>query len=213
MNRFLLTPDGVLHDCLSEAGEPATNGTVTSVSVVTANGVSGTVADPTTTPAITLTLGAITPTSVNSTFTGNGAGLTNLNGTNITTGTVADARLPVVLVGHTLNNSFIGAHTETPYNMGTVGAASTLFIAVSNVITATLTTGVATVFTMPAPVAGKSFLLMLNQAAAGGGSATFTGVKWAGGTAPVITAAGGKSDLISFVSSATGWYGTFIQNF
>lgn len=40
-------------------------GTVTSVSVVTANGVSGTVATATTTPAITLTLGAITPTSTN----------------------------------------------------------------------------------------------------------------------------------------------------
>ena len=40
-------------------------GTVTSVSVTTANGVSGTVATSTTTPAITLTLGAITPTSVN----------------------------------------------------------------------------------------------------------------------------------------------------
>jgi hypothetical protein len=43
---------------------PAGSGTVTSVSVVTANGVSGSVADPTTTPAITLTLGAITPSSV-----------------------------------------------------------------------------------------------------------------------------------------------------
>ncbi len=40
-------------------------GTVTTVSVVTANGVSGSVATPTTTPAITLTLGAITPTSIN----------------------------------------------------------------------------------------------------------------------------------------------------
>lgn len=40
-------------------------GTVTKVSVVTANGVSGTVANDTSTPAITLTLGAITPTSVN----------------------------------------------------------------------------------------------------------------------------------------------------
>jgi hypothetical protein len=39
-------------------------GTVTSVSVVTANGVSGTVATATTTPAITLTLAAITPTTV-----------------------------------------------------------------------------------------------------------------------------------------------------
>ena len=40
------------------------SGTVTDVSVVTANGVSGSVATSTTTPAITLTLGAITPTSV-----------------------------------------------------------------------------------------------------------------------------------------------------
>lgn len=40
-------------------------GTVTSVSVTTANGVSGSVANATTTPAITLTLGAITPTTVN----------------------------------------------------------------------------------------------------------------------------------------------------
>ena len=40
------------------------SGTVTSVSIVTANGVSGSVATSTTTPAITLTLGAITPSSV-----------------------------------------------------------------------------------------------------------------------------------------------------
>lgn len=54
-------------------------GTVTSVSVITANGVSGTVSNPTTTPAISLSLGAITPTSVVS--SGNISGL-NLSGTN-----------------------------------------------------------------------------------------------------------------------------------
>lgn len=43
---------------------PPGAGSVTTVSVVTANGVSGSVANPTSTPAITLTLGAITPTSV-----------------------------------------------------------------------------------------------------------------------------------------------------
>lgn len=42
----------------------AGTGSVTSVSVTTANGVSGSVATSTTTPAITLTLGAITPSSV-----------------------------------------------------------------------------------------------------------------------------------------------------
>ena len=55
------------------------SGTVTSVSIVTAGGVSGTVATATTTPAITLTLGAITPTSVAATGTVAGS---NLSGTN-----------------------------------------------------------------------------------------------------------------------------------
>jgi hypothetical protein len=54
-------------------------GTVTSVSVTSANGVSGSVLNPTTTPAISLTLGAITPTSVAATGTVTG---TNLSGTN-----------------------------------------------------------------------------------------------------------------------------------
>jgi len=54
-------------------------GTVTTVSVTTANGVSGTVTNPTTTPAISLALGAITPTSVAA--SGNVTG-TNLSGNN-----------------------------------------------------------------------------------------------------------------------------------
>jgi hypothetical protein len=57
--------------CITGAGG---SGTVTSVSVTTANGVSGSVATQTTTPAITLTLGDITPTSVN------GANIKSVNG-------------------------------------------------------------------------------------------------------------------------------------
>lgn len=57
----------------------AGSGTVTSISVTTANGVSGTVATPTTTPAITLSLGAITPSSVAASGTVTGS---NLSGTN-----------------------------------------------------------------------------------------------------------------------------------
>lgn len=52
---------------------PPGSGTVTTVSITTANGISGSVATASSTPAITLTLGAITPTSVN--------GITNLVGT------------------------------------------------------------------------------------------------------------------------------------
>lgn len=47
----------------SWAADTAGTGTVTNVAVTTANGVSGTVANPTASAAITLTLGAITPTT------------------------------------------------------------------------------------------------------------------------------------------------------
>lgn len=53
-------------------------GTVTSVSVTTANGVSGTVATATTTPAISLTLGAITPSTVNGNTLTTGTGTLTL---------------------------------------------------------------------------------------------------------------------------------------
>lgn len=54
-------------------------GTVTSFSFTNANGISGIVTNPTTTPNLTLTLGAITPSSVAATGTVTGS---NLSGTN-----------------------------------------------------------------------------------------------------------------------------------
>jgi len=66
-NNYVLKTDGA--GVGSWAVDSAGTGTVTSVAVTTANGVSGTVANPTASAAITLTLGAITPTS--STVSGN----------------------------------------------------------------------------------------------------------------------------------------------
>jgi len=62
---------------------PQGSGTVQSVSVTTANGVSGTVANPTTSPAISLTLGDIVPNSVTSQGTVSGSrirAVTKVNG-------------------------------------------------------------------------------------------------------------------------------------
>lgn len=57
--------DGVTYGRKNESWvATASGGSVTEVSVVTNDGVSGSVANPTTTPAITLTLGTITPTAV-----------------------------------------------------------------------------------------------------------------------------------------------------
>lgn len=65
------------------------SGTVTTVSVATANGFSGTVANATTTPAITIIAGAITPTSVNGlTLAAQTVGFTIAGGTTSKTLTV-----------------------------------------------------------------------------------------------------------------------------
>ncbi|MCF8277900.1 MAG: tail fiber domain-containing protein [Flavobacteriales bacterium] len=65
---------------LTSAGN---SGTVTSVGVTTVNGVSGTVSNPTTTPSISLTLGAITPTSIAASGTVTGSNLSgSSSGTN-----------------------------------------------------------------------------------------------------------------------------------
>jgi hypothetical protein len=70
------------------SGYTTNTGTVTSVSVTTANGVSATVTNGTTTPALSFTLGAITPTSVNGvTIANGGSGALTVTGTASVSGT------------------------------------------------------------------------------------------------------------------------------
>lgn len=72
-------------NCVGSAGG---SGTVTSVSVATANGFSGTVANATTTPAITIIAGAIVPTSVNGvTISGSSTPTLAVTGTTTVSGT------------------------------------------------------------------------------------------------------------------------------
>jgi len=62
--------------------------------------------------------------------------------------------------------------------LGTVTSSATISIANGTVITATLTASTACTFTMPTATAGKSFVLLLKQAASTGNGMPFTGVKW-----------------------------------
>jgi hypothetical protein len=106
------------------------------------------------------------------------------------------------------------AYTETIVASGTVGASATLAITAGTVLTATLTSATACTFTMPTATAGKSFTLLLKQPASGTATtATFTGVKWNSGGAPVITATLGKLDILAFVADGTNWYGTATQGY
>ncbi len=118
------------------------------------------------------------------------------------------------LTNKTLSNPTVTNYTEQTFAIGTVTTAATISLANGTVQTATLTASTACTFTMPAVAAGKSFVLFLKQAASTGlGTATFTGVKWPGGTAPTITPTAGQMDILTFTSDGTNWYGTFIQGF
>jgi hypothetical protein len=67
---------------------------------------------------------------------------------------------------------------------------------------------------MPTATAGKSFVLLLKQAAAtGNGTATFTGVKFNSAGAPTITATAGKMDILTFIADGTNWYGAISQGY
>lgn len=93
----------------------AGTGTVTTVSVVTANGVSGSVANASTTPAITLTLGAITPTTVNGlTFTGSG------------TLALSTFTLTAVATGNAIVGSAANTQIAVGTGTGTITASSAL---------------------------------------------------------------------------------------
>ena len=100
------------------SGNPAWSAPgVSSVSVTSANGISGTVANATTTPAITLALGAITPSSVTTSGTVTATTLSgSLNATNLT-GTIATARygantIPVTAINGTGTTPAAGTYLD-----------------------------------------------------------------------------------------------------
>jgi hypothetical protein len=112
------------------------------------------------------------------------------------------------------NTVFNGSYTEAVVAIGTVTSSSTLSLTNGTFQTATLTASTACTFTMPTATAGKSFVLLLKQAAAtGGGTATFTGVDFGTAGAPTITATAGKMDILTFIADGTNWYGSIAQGY
>jgi len=155
-----------------------------------------------------LTTTSLTPTNALGIAYG-GTGANTLAGASIVTYTGSET-----LTNKTLTNPTVTNYVETVVAIGTVTTASTIALTNGTVQTATLTASTACTFTMPANVAGKSFVLLLKQAAAtGNGTATFTSVKWGTAGAPTITATAGKMDILTFIADGTNWYGSIAQGY
>lgn len=118
----------------------------------------------------------------------------------------------------TITTGTFTGYTETAPASVTVGTGTTAIsdaiINSGTILRYTLTASQATTFTMPTATAGKSFVMLLKQAATtGNGTATFTGVKWGTAGAPTITATAGKMDILTFVADGANWYGSIAQGY
>jgi len=130
------------------------------------------------------------------------------------TGDVVGTSDGQTLTNKTLTNPTITNYTESVVAIGTVTTTHTLDLTSGTVQTATLTASTACTFTMPTATAGKSFTLLLKQAAStGNGTATFTGVKWNIAGAPTMTTTAGSMDIFTFTSDGTNWYGATSQGY
>lgn len=197
-NGKVLTTDGT-----SPSWTTPASGTVTSVSVASANGLAGTSSGGAT-PSLTLS------TTVTGVLKGNGTAISAaVAGTDYVTPTGTET-----LTNKTLTNPTVTNYVESVVAIGTVTTSNTLSLTNGTVQTATLTASTACTFTMPTATAGKSFILLLKQApTTGNGTATFTGVKWGSAGAPTITSTAARMDILTFVSDGVNWYGSIAQGY
>jgi len=173
-------------------------GTVTSASVVSANGFAGTVATATTTPAITLT------TSITGVLKGNATAISAaVAGTDYVTPTGTETLTNKTVEAGTFTNGY----TEEVFT-GNSSTAITLDLANGTVQIITLTGNC--VYTFPTPVAGKSFTLIHLQDATGSRTVTWPStVDWPSATAPTLTATALQGDKFVFTAiSGTSWLGS-----
>jgi hypothetical protein len=139
---------------------------------------------------------------------------TKFDSSNAPGGSIVGTTDTQTLTNKTLTNPTINNYVEGVVSIGTVSTSNTLSLTNGTVQTATLTASTACTFTMPTATAGKSFILILKQAATtGNGSATFTGVKWNSVGAPTMTTTAGKMDIFTFVADGTNWYGAYNQGY
>ena len=152
--------------------------------------------------------------SNNAVLTHTGTGTTAWSNT-ITGSTIAGTTLSGAVVGADQLMSAVTHkdYSETVYAGGNTGTSQTLAETNGNVQTWTMN-GNCT-FTMPSGSglqAGTSLTLILTQDGTGSRTGAFTGVKWAGGSAPTLTTTATTGiDILTFITFNGGaspvWYG------
>lgn len=112
----------------------------------------------------------------------------------------------------TLSNKTITAPVVTGYtetqNTSNSGSSSTISLTTGTVKNITLTANCT--FTFPSPASGKSFLLILHQDGTGSRTVTWPAsptLLWPDDQEPVLSTTASHTDIFSFVSDGTSWFG------
>lgn len=114
------------------------------------------------------------------------------NASNLTSGSLDDARLPPVMTGKQLTSM-----SETSTSPAISGGTLVLDCSAGNQFTVSLNANITTLTIANPPAAGKSYAMDLEFVADGTArTIAWPGtVKWPGGTSPSLTAANGKADV------------------
>ena len=140
------------------------------------------------------------------------SGISGFSGYSGSIGSTTGSGAVVLQTTPSITTPVITGYTETAPAITNSSTAVSLSLASGTVLSYTLT-GNCT-FTMPTATSGTSFIVKLIQDGTGSRTATFTGVKWPGGTAPTITTTASTGlDILSFVCINSVWYGTYAQAF
>lgn len=158
--------------------------------------------------ALSLTNVTISSGNINS-VTSNASTFSNVTINGGTTNNLTQSN--VIIVSGSVGNVTVNGYTEA-VTTGYVNTGSTYTFNIANTTIITANLSATCTFTMPSNTAGKSFILFL-KTGAGTNTATFTGVKWVGNTAPTITATANRMDILTFTADGTNWYGNYAQGF
>jgi hypothetical protein len=113
-------------------------------------------------------------------------------------------RAPIAAPSFTSTATFQGVRES----ITTASAAASYTVANTAASISLLTLTANTAFTFPAAAAGGQFTLILAQDATGSRVPTWPAtVRWAGGTAPTLTTAASRTDVLTFLSDGTYWLG------
>jgi hypothetical protein len=91
------------------------------------------------------------------------------------------------------------------------GGTQNILFASGNIVNLTL--NASTTLTLSGHVVG-TYIIQVTQGGAGSNTLTYpASVKWSGGTAPTLTTAVGKTDILTFYHDGTSFFGTYSLNY